>query len=301
MSRLYPENNTAVKRSLLLFLAVALLYGNARAADCDRFHLFGVRLGDSRAEVRATLGEPFSTTTDSFDYELDWFYPEIATRVFVRYDKKNVAIFLHIGFLEEEHAELLHATIARFGPPTLKPTSRTPRYYRPGLVWKSEECDIHIFSYDADLDKSPPRTLDIGRLSAKPMAVPSKQPTPKIQESTQEMTVQETAQPQDSNDKSDQEQTPAPGDEEDLTRKWGPEKQPDPIAAPLQFLYWRVDAMFERGDIDGDGRMDMDEFVGEADIFEQIDVNGDGFITKKELLDDVIPVLLGEGKIFIDG
>ena len=67
-------------------------------------------------------------------------------------------------------------------------------------------------------------------------------------------------------------------------------------AEPLQFLYWRVDDMFERKD-DGDGRMDMDEFGGEAYNFERIDLNGDGFLTKKEVVDDMIPVLRAEGKI----
>ena len=90
---------------------------------------------------------------------------------------------------------------------------------------------------------------------------------------------------------------PASGGEEDLTRRWGPEEQPDPNAEPLQFLYWRVDSMFERQDIDGDGRMDMDEFAGEAYNFERIDINGDGFLTKQEVVDDMIPVLRAEGKI----
>jgi hypothetical protein len=55
--------------------------------------------------------------------------------------------------------------------------------------------------------------------------------------------------------------------------------------------------MFERQDIDGDGRMDMDEFSGEAYNFERIDINGDGFLTKQEVVDDMIPVLRAEGKI----
>ncbi len=68
-------------------------------------------------------------------------------------------------------------------------------------------------------------------------------------------------------------------------------------AEPLQFLHWRVDAMFERQDIDGDGRLDADEFAGEAYNFERIDLNGDGFLIKKEVVDDMIPVLRAEGKI----
>ncbi len=68
-------------------------------------------------------------------------------------------------------------------------------------------------------------------------------------------------------------------------------------AEPLQFLHWRVDAMFERGDIDGDGRMDLDEFTGDVFNFERMDADGDGFLTKKEVVDDMIPVLRAEGKI----
>ncbi len=91
--------------------------------------------------------------------------------------------------------------------------------------------------------------------------------------------------------------TAASGEEEDLTRRWGPEEKPDKNAEPLQFLYWRVDAMFERGDTDGDGMLDPDEFGGEAYNFERMDLNGDGFLTKKEIVDDMIPVLRAEGKI----
>ncbi len=92
--------------------------------------------------------------------------------------------------------------------------------------------------------------------------------------------------------------TTATGDgDEDLTKRWGPEEQPDQNAEPLEFLYWRVDAMFERGDADGDGILDMDEFSGESFNFERMDINGDGFLTKKEVVDDMIPVLRAEGKI----
>ena len=68
-------------------------------------------------------------------------------------------------------------------------------------------------------------------------------------------------------------------------------------AEPLQFLYWRVDAMFERKDVDADGMLDADEFAGEEYNFERIDLNADGFLTKQEVVDDMIPVLRAEGKI----
>jgi len=313
MSNLCPEGNTLVKRCLPVFLAFVLLYGNAAwAADCERLHMFGVRPGDSRSEVRAILGEPYSTTRDISDRELDWFHPE-STRLFVRYDEKGTAIYLSGTFLQGEHGKILDAITTRLGEPTIKPTVDTAPYYRPGLVWRSEECDTHVFSFKADLHgRAEESYVEMGPLSTQPMAVPSErstqssqeptiEPTPKIGELTQEMTAQETAQAQDSSDKSAQEQTPASGDGEDLTRKWGPEEQPDLNAEPLQFLYWRVDAMFERGDGDGDGRMDMDEFAGETYNFERIDRNADGFLTKQEVVDDMIPVLRAEGKLFIDG
>ena len=44
-----------------------------------------------------------------------------------------------------------------------------------------------------------------------------------------------------------------------------------------------------------------DRFAGEAYNFERIDVDGDGFLTKKEIVDDMIPVLSAEGKLFIHG
>jgi hypothetical protein len=243
---------------------------------------------------------------------LDWFHPE-NTRLFVRYDEEGTAIFLSGALLEKEHAETLDAITSRFGEPALKTTAHTRTYHRAGLVWRSKECDMHVFSFEADLHGRGEKIyVEMWPLSAKPWTLPMKRsnrisqkpmidPMPKIQELTQEMVEQETAQPQYSSDKSNQEQTPASGDEKDLTRKWGPEEQPDRNAEPLQFLYWRVDAMFERVDIDGDGRMDMDEFAGETYNFERIDLNADGFLTKQEVVDDMIPVLRAEGKLFIDG
>jgi hypothetical protein len=75
------------------------------------------------------------------------------------------------------------------------------------------------------------------------------------------------------------------------------QSHPDPIADPLGFLRWRVNAMFERGDTDGDGMIGRNEFRGETDDFEKMDVNGDGLLTQEEVLDYMIPVLSAEGKI----
>ena len=61
-----------------------------------------------------------------------------------------------------------------------------------------------------------------------------------------------------------------------------------------------AELLVERGDTDGDGRINMDEFAGEALLFKRMDVNGDEFITKKELVDDMIPILRAEGKIHDD-
>ena len=80
-------------------------------------------------------------------------------------------------------------------------------------------------------------------------------------------------------------------------KRWGPEEQPVKEEDELLYFYWRVDAMFERNDTDADGRMDIDEYGGEAYNFERIDASGDGYITKKEVIDDFVPVLRAEGKI----
>ena len=86
-------------------------------------------------------------------------------------------------------------------------------------------------------------------------------------------------------------------EEEDLLKMWGPEEMPDQYAQPLEFLHWRVDRMFEREDVDTDGRISRDEFGGESVNFDRIDMSGDGYITKKEVIDDFVPVLREEGKI----
>jgi len=85
--------------------------------------------------------------------------------------------------------------------------------------------------------------------------------------------------------------------EEDLFKQWGPEEMPDQYAQPLEFFYWRVDRMFEASDLDTDGRINIDEYNGESFNFERIDANSDGYLTKKEVIDDFIPVMREEGKI----
>jgi hypothetical protein len=86
-------------------------------------------------------------------------------------------------------------------------------------------------------------------------------------------------------------------EEEDLLKQWGPEEMPDQYAQPLEFLHWRVDRMFEREDVDTDGRITLDEYSGESYNFERIDVNSDGYITKKEVIEDYIPTMREQGKI----
>ncbi len=85
--------------------------------------------------------------------------------------------------------------------------------------------------------------------------------------------------------------------EADLNRNWGPAEMPDQEAQPLEFLYWRVDRMFEEIDADVDGRISADEYTGDAFNFQRMDSNGDGFMTKKEIIDDFIPVLRQQGAI----
>ena len=91
--------------------------------------------------------------------------------------------------------------------------------------------------------------------------------------------------------------TDSGGADPELTKNWGPEELPDQNLEPLQFLYWRVDGLFERLDLNRDGKIDLDEYEGATYNFDRMDTDGDGFITKKEVIDDMTVVLREEGKI----
>ena len=86
-------------------------------------------------------------------------------------------------------------------------------------------------------------------------------------------------------------------DDEDLLKQWGPSERPDREAQPLEFFHWRVDELFRRGDADENGKLGFDEFSGEQVNFERIDVNDDGFVTKKEFIDDLLPLMQSTGEI----
>jgi hypothetical protein len=77
----------------------------------------------------------------------------------------------------------------------------------------------------------------------------------------------------------------------------GPDTMPDREAEPVQFLYWRIDRMWEEHDADGDGKLSTEEYAGEPYNFERIDTDADGFLTKQEIIDDMTPVLREEGRI----
>jgi len=75
------------------------------------------------------------------------------------------------------------------------------------------------------------------------------------------------------------------------------EPMPDRQTEPLKFYTWRVDQLFIKQDADGDGRLDAMEYGNSTDNFQRIDANKDGFVTKQEVLDDLIPKLKQSGEI----
>ena len=79
----------------------------------------------------------------------------------------------------------------------------------------------------------------------------------------------------------------APEQEEDLFAQLGPDEMPDRDAEPAAFYNWRVDQMFLNRDKDGDGMISRGEFKGAAAEFDVMDVNGDEFLTKREVADYV--------------
>ena len=85
--------------------------------------------------------------------------------------------------------------------------------------------------------------------------------------------------------------------EEDLFKQWGPSEMPDREEQPLEFLHWRVDELFRNSDANEDGRLDFEEFSGERENFDRIDLDGDGFVTKKEIIDDMVPLLESTGEL----
>jgi hypothetical protein len=73
---------------------------------------------------------------------------------------------------------------------------------------------------------------------------------------------------------------------------------PDRETDPLKFTEWRVDQLILKQDADGDGRLDSVEFGDTPENnFQRIDANQDGFVTKQEILDDLIPKMRQAGDI----
>ena len=72
---------------------------------------------------------------------------------------------------------------------------------------------------------------------------------------------------------------------------------PDPNDKPVEFLEWRVDQMFVKDDLDGDGLLTADEWSGPAENFARLDADDDGHLTKKEIVDDQTAAMREKGMI----
>lgn len=91
--------------------------------------------------------------------------------------------------------------------------------------------------------------------------------------------------------------TPASGEPEDLKKQWGPDQMPDRLAQPQEFLYWRVDEMFRQLDKDTDGKLSPEEWTSPPENFQKMDVNGDAFLTKREVIDETTRVMTDSGEL----
>jgi hypothetical protein len=74
-------------------------------------------------------------------------------------------------------------------------------------------------------------------------------------------------------------------------------EMPDPATHPLEHLSWRIDLMYEREDKDGDGKLSREEYSGTTYNFKRLDADEDGFITKKEIIDDMTITYRERGQI----
>ena len=72
---------------------------------------------------------------------------------------------------------------------------------------------------------------------------------------------------------------------------------PDPNSQPVEFLEWRVDQIFAKDDLDGDGQLTMDEWSGPEHNFERLDANEDGLLSKQEIIADQTEGLRERGEI----
>jgi len=72
---------------------------------------------------------------------------------------------------------------------------------------------------------------------------------------------------------------------------------PDPNSQPIEFLHWRVDQIFAKDDLDGDGQLTPDEWSGPEQNFERLDADEDGLLTKQEIIDDQTTALRERGGI----
>jgi Ca2+-binding EF-hand superfamily protein len=72
---------------------------------------------------------------------------------------------------------------------------------------------------------------------------------------------------------------------------------PDRLAQPQEFLYWRVDEMFRQNDKDSDGKISPEEYTGPPENFQRMDVGGDGFLTKREVIDETTKVMTESGEL----
>jgi len=78
-----------------------------------------------------------------------------------------------------------------------------------------------------------------------------------------------------------------------------PPDMPDREQDPVGFWTWRVDLMFKNYDADTNGKISRNEFSGDATEFATMDTDGDGSLSRSEVLDRVIqrfalPELVGE-------
>jgi len=73
--------------------------------------------------------------------------------------------------------------------------------------------------------------------------------------------------------------------------------QPDPDSQPVEFLEWRVDQIFAMDDLDGDGRLSIEEWSVPEANFERLDADEDGLLTKQEIVADQTAALREAGEI----
>ena len=122
-------------------------YPEPRPAECERFKLHGVRLGDSSSEVRSLLGQPVRRGSTKATYSVD------GGNLTVVYHK-NTAVELEAHFFpgQVSYGSVMESAVDSYGLPTRGMVEPSPGYDRAVMTWLEEICNTYVVVFRTHLN-----------------------------------------------------------------------------------------------------------------------------------------------------